>query len=86
MSRFGGGEGQVLEEAEMINDLKCPFFSPQSSDYQSILLEFPQLPPQFSKVGGEVYTNRVFLILTFSPKALIMFGLTTCVLFNFGFG
>lgn len=75
----------MLEELEVTNDRKWPFFSPKSSGFRSILLEFPRLPTQFSKVGGEVYTNGNFLDFNFFTKSTdYVWSSNMC--FNFGFG
>lgn len=83
--RFGGRGPTNLGKG------RCFFSSPKYPQEQWLPTYIPNTDNllvtkvcQFLQLSS--YTNRIFLILSFSPKALIMLGVTTCILFNFGFG
>ena len=49
-------------------------------------MPFPSTLTPIFKDGTEIHKNRIFVILGFSPKALIMCGPATCILFGCSFG
>lgn len=59
----------------------APSLSCNTALQQEQNCQIPQLPSQLSEVGGKRYMNKIFLILSFSPKALIRLSLATCMLF-----